>query len=214
MKTTKMTIEMIASFEGYRDRAYTCPSGVWTIGYGTTRYPNGKEVRQGDSCTMAQALEYKAHDLARFEKNVMKFHARYKWTQNEFDALVSFAYNVGSVDGLTKNGTRSKEQIAQTIPLYNKGRDKNNNLIVLAGLARRRAAEQRLFLTPDGPGLTPQNTVALDTTVTAATKSIDELAREVIVGKWGNNPDRTKCLTAAGHDAAAIQRRVNELLKK
>ena len=212
MKTTKKTVEMIAAFEGYRDRAYLCPSGVWTIGYGTTRYPDGRAVRAGDSCTMAQALGYKAHDLARFEKNVMKFHERYKWTQNEFDALVSFAYNVGSVDGLTKDGTRSKEQIAQAIPLYDKGRDKNKNLVVLAGLVRRREAERKLFLTPDGPA--PQNTAAPPGAATAPANGIDALAREVIAGKWGVNPDRARRLTAAGHDAAVVQRRVNELLKK
>jgi len=154
MKTSKNGIDLIASFEGYRDSAYLCPSGVWTIGYGTTKYPNGEKVKQGDICTRQQAEEWKAHDVLRFEANVMKFFSIYQHNQNEFDALVSFAYNIGSIDQLTskngKTGSRTKAEIAQAIPNYNKGRDKYNNLVILNGLVRRREAEQTLYLLPTG----------------------------------------------------------------
>ena len=141
MKISQVGIELIISFEGFRNKAYLCPAKVLTIGYGTTRYPNGEAVKSGDICTTAQALQWKAHDIVRFENNVMKFHERYKWNQNEFDALVSFAYNIGSIDKLVANGTRTREQIAAAMPLYNKGGG-----VVLPGLVRRREAERNLFL--------------------------------------------------------------------
>ncbi len=73
----------------------------------------------------------------------MLFDSKYHWNQNEFDALVSFAFNVGSINQLTANKTRTKAQIAQAMLSYNKANGK-----VLAGLTKRRQAERELFLTP------------------------------------------------------------------
>jgi len=169
MKTSKIGIDLIESFEGYRDNAYLCPSGVWTIGFGTTKYPNGEKVKQGDICTLQQAHEWKAYDLLRFEENVMKFYTIYQHNQNEFDALVSFAYNIGSIDGLTsKNGNpgkRNKTEIALAMPNYNKGRDKYNNLVILNGLVRRREAERALYLLPvSAPNLINKNPYPMPST--------------------------------------------------
>lgn len=72
----------------------------------------------------------------------MKYNSKYKWNQNEIDALVSFAYNIGSIDALTANGTRSRATIAAKMLQYNKAGGK-----VLNGLTRRRKAERELFLT-------------------------------------------------------------------
>lgn len=140
MKTSTIGIDLIKSFEGYRNKAYQDSVGVWTIGWGTTKI-NGKAVTKGMTCTEAQATEYMKADLVKFENNVSKFS--YTWNQNEFDALVSFAYNIGSIDQLTANGTRTKAKIAEMIPAYNKAGGK-----VLNGLVRRRAKEQELFLKP------------------------------------------------------------------
>ena len=71
----------------------------------------------------------------------MKYNDKYHWTQNEFDALISFAYNIGSIDQLTNYGKRSKKEIAQKMLLYNKAGGRK-----LRGLVRRRKAEQALFL--------------------------------------------------------------------
>ena len=73
----------------------------------------------------------------------MKFNNRYHWNQNEFDALVSFAFNVGSINQLTQNGKRSRAQIAAAMLKYNRGGGK-----ILPGLTKRRQAEQELFLRP------------------------------------------------------------------
>lgn len=136
MKTSENGISLIKQFEGCRLKAYRCAAGVWTIGYGHT-----SGIKSSDVITEAQAEEYLKEDLEKFEKNVEKYNSKYSWNQNEFDALVSFAFNIGSIDKLTANGTRSRTVIAEKILLYNKANGK-----VLAGLAKRREAERELFL--------------------------------------------------------------------
>lgn len=137
MKISDKGIALIKSFEGCRLDAYKCPAGVWTIGYGHT-----KGVYRGMKISQSQAESFLREDCNKFENNVMKFSSKYNWTQNEFDALVSFAFNIGSINTLTANGTRSKQEIAKSILLYNKAAGK-----VLAGLTRRRQAEYELFTT-------------------------------------------------------------------
>lgn len=137
MKISDKGLDLIKSFEGCRLEAYKDPVGIWTIGYGHT-----KGVRKGQKITSAQATEFLRQDCATAEKNVSKFDNIYHWNQNQFDALVSFAYNIGSINGLTANGTRSIQQISNKITAYNKAGGK-----VLAGLRRRRAAEKKLFNT-------------------------------------------------------------------
>ena len=78
-----------------------------------------------------------------YEAKVEKYDTTYHWNQNEFDALVSFCYNIGSIDQLTANGTRSRETIADKILEYNKAGGKE-----LSGLTKIRKAELGLFLTP------------------------------------------------------------------
>ena len=135
MKTGQAGLDLIRQFEGCRLEAYKCPAGVWTIGYGHT-----SGVKKGQKITQSQADNYLRVDLAKFEQKVNKY-SKYGWTQNEFDSLVSFAFNLGSIDQLTANGTRSRAVIAEKMLLYNKAGGK-----VLAGLTRRRQAERDLFL--------------------------------------------------------------------
>lgn len=136
MKTSQTGIDLIKKFEGCRLDAYKCPAGVWTIGYGHTAGVSG-----GQKISPAQAEAYLRADLEKYEKKVEKYNATYRWTQNEFDAMVSFAYNLGSIDKLTADGTRAKSVIAEKMLLYNKAGGK-----VLAGLTKRRQAERTLFL--------------------------------------------------------------------
>lgn len=135
MKTSTTGLELIKSFEGCRLTAYLCPAGVWTIGYGHT-----KNVKQGQTITQKKANSFLKSDLKSYEKHVMLYDEKYNWTQNEFDAMVSFAYNIGNIQQLTANGTRTKAQISEKMVEYNKANGK-----VLAGLTRRRKAEQELF---------------------------------------------------------------------
>ena len=138
MKISEKGIELIKQFEGCRLQAYkpVATEKYYTIGYG--HY--GPDVAAGAIITQYQADLYLLLDLEKFEKRVEKYNDKYHWTQNEFDALVSFAYNIGSIDQLTANGIRTKDQIAAKIPAYNKAGGK-----VLQGLVKRRAAEQKLF---------------------------------------------------------------------
>ena len=138
MKTSQKGIELIKKFEGCRLTAYRCPAGIWTIGYGHTG-----DVRQGQTITGDYADTLLRNDLVKFELKVSKYDPMYHWNQNEFDAMVSFAYNIGSIDQLTGRGSRDKEMIAEKILQYNKAGGK-----VLNGLIRRRSAERELFSTP------------------------------------------------------------------
>ena len=136
LKTGQAGLNLIKQFEGCRLNAYRCPAGVWTIGYGHTG-----NVAAGQTITQAEADRQLVSDVEKYEKQVNKYFDKYRWNQNEFDALVSFAFNVGSIDQLTAKGTRSRTVIAEKILLYNKAAGK-----VLAGLTKRRKAEQELFL--------------------------------------------------------------------
>lgn len=137
MRISENGLNLIKSFEGCRLTAYKCPAGVWTIGWGHTG-----GVKPGQNITQAEADQMLVSDMTAYEQKVDKY-ASYHWNQNEFDALTSFAYNVGSIDQLTANGTRNRVTIAEKILQYNKGGGK-----VLPGLTKRREAERKLFLTP------------------------------------------------------------------
>ncbi|WP_433847086.1 lysozyme [Acinetobacter proteolyticus] len=145
MFTSKIGIDLITSFEDIRLNAYDDGVGVWTIGKGTTVYPNGVKVKKGDVCTMEQAKSYFAHDLKRFE-NAVNSALTVVVNQNQFDALVSLAYNIG--EKAFKNSTLVEllnankfTAAADQFLVWNKGGGK-----VMKGLERRRAAERALFL--------------------------------------------------------------------
>lgn len=131
-------LKLIESFEGCRLTAYkpVAAEKYWTIGYG--HY--GKDVYQGMKITQAQAEEYLKQDVKRFETAVNNL--KRTWTENQFSALVSFAFNCGEANLKTLCRNRTAAQIAEKILLYNKGADSK----VLNGLVRRRKAERDLFL--------------------------------------------------------------------
>lgn len=150
MKISDRGIQLIAKYEGCRLTAYRDPVGKWTIGYGHT-----KGVYAGQTITQAQAEQLLREDVARAEIAVDRYDGIYHWNQNQYDALVSFAYNVGSIDQLTQKGSRTIAQISEMIPAYNKGEGQ-----VLPGLVRRRAEEQALFNedADQGPDSDPEET--------------------------------------------------------
>ena len=138
-------INQICNFEGLKLSAYDDSTGVWTIGYGTTRYPNGKRVSEGDRCTLEQAKAYMQHDLKIFERAVNSA-VKVSLKQNQFDALVSLAYNIGV--GAFKNSTLLKnlnlgdyKEAANQFDVWVNAGGKR-----LQGLVNRRAIEKKLFL--------------------------------------------------------------------
>lgn len=141
MKINKEGLALVKKYEGCYLKAYRCPAGVWTIGYGHTGKVGNKTIKSGMVITQEQADELLKKDMEKFEKVVSKYQDTYKFTNNEFSALVSFSFNVGNIDQLTAKGTRDKKTIAEKMLLYNKASGR-----VLQGLVNRRKAERKLFL--------------------------------------------------------------------
>lgn len=139
MKISENGLKLIIDFEGFCPKATKAvkTEKYYTIGYG--HY--GKDVNENQTITKDEALSLLKKDMKRFETKVMKYNDCYNFTQNEFDALVSFAYNVGNIDQLTVKGTRTKKEIADAMLLYIKSSGK-----VLNGLRKRRIRERELFL--------------------------------------------------------------------
>lgn len=149
MKATKLSLkgfELIKRFEGLQLKPYICPAGIPTIGYGNTYYPNGKKVSlQDEPITQSIADKLLQSLLPPYEKAVDSF-CRDDINQNQFDALVSFAYNLG-VGNLQKSTLIKKVNlnpkdvtIADEFLKWNK-----SNGSVLKGLTTRRQAEADLY---------------------------------------------------------------------
>ena len=135
-------IALIKRFEGCRLTAYKCSAGVWTIGYGHT-----SGVYAGMRITQAQAEAFFQSDCRKFGSyvnNPAYVPQTEQLNQNQFDALVSFAFNLGqgNLKSLCKKG-RTLAQIASAMPQY-----RCAGKTVLPGLVQRRAAEVALFNTP------------------------------------------------------------------
>jgi len=146
MKTSDMGLSLIKSFEGFSARPYMCPAGVPTIGYGATYYPDGRRVTMQDRpVTVAQATDMLRSMLASYEAGVSRY-VLVPVTQGQFDALVSFAYNLGL--SALKDSTllrllnlRDYAGAAAQFARWNRANGK-----VLPGLTRRREAERVMFL--------------------------------------------------------------------
>lgn len=189
MNVSQNGLNMIKSFEGLRLKAYKAvpTEKYYTIGYG--HY--GSDVTKDMTITKEKAEAFLKTDLESALRNVNGYQSKYNFNQNEFDALVSFAFNVGSIHQLTALGTRSKKTIANKILQYNKSGGK-----VIKGLVTRRQKEHDLFVTP------------------VNTLNYEAIAKEVIDGKWGNGAQRKQALTKAGYDYTLVQQIVNKLLGK
>jgi lysozyme len=150
MKASANCYELIKAFEGLHAvkadgtvRAYICPAGKWTIGYGST-----KGVRSGMNITQQEAEDLLVKDVNEFEAAVNRL-VKVPLTQNQFDALVSFAFNVGSGNLssstlLRKLNVSDYDAVPSELLRWNKARV-NGVLTPLKGLTRRRSAEAALF---------------------------------------------------------------------
>jgi len=145
MKLNKDGIDLMHKFEGCKLEAYLCPAKIPTIGWGNTYYEDGKKIKLGDKITQQRADELFiliAEDFAKRVRNLLKKTL----TENQFNALVSFTYNVG-VANLNKSTLLKKvntNPLDQTIKdefmKWNKASGK-----VLNGLTKRRQAEAELY---------------------------------------------------------------------
>jgi len=146
MKVNKLGIDMMHQFEGCKLHAYQCPAKVWTIGFGNTYFADKTPVKQGDKVTQEEANELFETVMNNFSDGVRKCLTK-EVSENQFSALVCFAYNVG-IGNLQKSTLLKKlnvnpndETIAAEFAKWNKAGGK-----VLAGLSRRRKAEADLYL--------------------------------------------------------------------
>ena len=194
-------LKLIKKFEGCRLKAYKDSGGILTIGYGHTG-----DVKNNMIITQQQADNLLKKDCERFVNHINKYMDIYNFNQNQFDALVSFAFNIGNINQLTNNGKRTLEEISNKIPLYC-----NCNGKKLNGLYNRRIAEKTLF---NKSIKTNTNSKINSLKNSNKVKNIDDIAKEVIQGKWGNSSERRNKLIACGYDYNKIQKRVNEMLKK
>lgn len=145
----KAGLDLIKSFEGLFLKPYLDPIKIPTIGYGTIKYPDGKAVTMKDSAiTEAQATDYLMHEVNEKASSIEKL-VKVNINDNEFAALVAFAYNVGvgafKDSTLLKllNANADRTAVADQLLRWNKAGGKE-----LAGLTRRRQAERSLFLQP------------------------------------------------------------------
>lgn len=145
-QTSQKGLNLIKSFEGLSLKPYLCPAGIPTISYGLTYYSNGVKVKLTDKpITQQQADTMLMNALKHYEQGVDSFTTDLV-NQNQFDALVSFAYNCGL--GNLKSSTLLKKvnanpndpTIRQEFLKWNKGGGK-----VLPGLTKRRTAEANLY---------------------------------------------------------------------
>jgi len=149
MKSSNNGIRLIQEFEGLRLTSYLCSAGVPTIGYGATFYEDGSKVKLGQTITNAQAEQLLKDHLKEFEGSVLGLLNTTKVNQNQFDALVSFTYNLGA-------GNLAKSQLLRFVKL-----NPNDPRIaaeflkwnraggeVSTGLVRRRKKEAQLYFTP------------------------------------------------------------------
>lgn len=133
-------LKLIKEYEGFRSNAYKCPAGVWTIGYGSTA-----GVRPGQWISEADAEARLREEVKRYERGILAA-LTVDPTQNQFDALVSLAYNCGiraiARSSVVKFHNRKEfDRAADAFLMWNRGGG-----VVLPGLTRRRREERSLYL--------------------------------------------------------------------
>ena len=139
-------IRVIKHFEGFHSSVYLCPAGIPTIGYGSTRGKDGKKLRRNAAgITEREAEELLRRDIRSAEK-AMKRLIKVELNENEFSALCSFVYNLGS-GNLQSSTLRTKlnrgdyDGAANEFPKWRRAGGK-----ILKGLVLRREMERSLFL--------------------------------------------------------------------
>lgn len=147
MEISNNALNLIAKWEGFRSDAYIGSDNVWTIGYGTTKWPNGKAVEKGQTITKENAWDL-LRKQAQEHANTIEYYVKVPLNQNQYDALASFQYNLGRY--ILRNSAllvylnnKQWEQVGKEMLLYCNANGKK-----LQGLVNRRLDEIALFLKP------------------------------------------------------------------
>ncbi len=153
MRLSPLGLSILKHYEGKGGKpvlkAYRCPGGEWTIGFGTILYPNNAPVRQGDRCTPEQAEAYLQHDVRIAETTVRALFHDDNLAQHQFDALVCFRHNCGvgaisnsSLQAYIQKGGRDRQRISDLFCAWHFADGRR-----LDGLLARRSTEAFLFNT-------------------------------------------------------------------
>lgn len=142
MKCNQAGVNIIKKYESLKLHAYYCPAHILTIGYGHT----GQDVKSGMQISEHMAELLLKNDLERFEKEILAL-LKVPVTENQFSALVSFTFNVGSGNFAGSSMLKYINQNFMALASLEFDRWTRANGRVLAGLTKRRAEEKQLFLT-------------------------------------------------------------------
>jgi lysozyme len=149
---SKGGLELIKGFEGVRLKAYRDTAGIWTIGWGSTRWANGTPVKKGDKLVNIDCADDLFDLTLQSYVDDVRSLVKVPLTQNQFDALVSFQYNTGGLEGSTllkKLNGRDYQGAADQFMLWDKVTDPiTRQKKPFEVLTERRTKEQKLFLTP------------------------------------------------------------------
>lgn len=146
MTASQNCINLIKMFEGYKAKAYLCPAGVVTIGFGSTMYQDGRKIKLGDTINEDQGNQLLMWELKNKSISLQGLNLN----QNQFDSCLSFVYNLG-IGAFAKSTLKKKILINANDPTikdefmkWNKARV-GGQLMELKGLTRRRIAEAELY---------------------------------------------------------------------
>jgi len=185
MQVSQAGINLIKKHEGLKLRSYLCPAGVWTVGYGTT----GPQITKNLVITKDQAENYLKADLVKFTNGVLAAVAPAVPSQNELDAFVCFAYNVGLANFKKSTPCKSfkagnKEDAARGFMLWTKAKDpKTGKLRELPGLVARRTDEKQLFMANSDDTQVERAVTASKTTTVPETSVVPEPPKPLVQSK-------------------------------
>lgn len=148
MKASEKIKKFIKEFESLKLKAYLCPARVWTIGYGHT-----DEVFENQSITLAKAEELFEQDVYNKSEKYIQKYVKTELNQNQYDALVSFVFNIGSGNFYKSSVLKylNKQDFtsaSRSFMLFNKIKNELGELVVINGLTRRRNREIEIFNLP------------------------------------------------------------------
>ncbi len=187
MKISNTALNLISKWEGFYPNAYLCPANVWTIGYGTTKWPNGQAVKPGQMIKKDEAWELLRKQVQE-HANTIEQYVKVPLNQNQYDALASFQYNLGR--NILKNSAllnylnaRQWDKACNEMLLYcNAGGKK------LQGLVNRRKDEVALFKKP---------TIDVSNKIEYLEIEKEPKKFRIMSGNYGSREAMTAAMTAA-----------------
>lgn len=140
---SQIGVDLIKHFEGFISKPYLCPAGIATIGYGSTKYVDGKKVKLNDkSINENEAILLLKNTLTIYE-NIVNKKVKVQLKQSQFDALVSHTYNTGGSNTLFN--LINNEANDESIKKWFETKYISANGVKLKGLIERRKAESKLY---------------------------------------------------------------------